>query len=214
MEYAWSSLPRFLAKDRPKVLEPGVILRESGELSDTPAGWRRYIDYLALLDEEDQRRRDDRYGRLSRGWLIGSDEFRDQMRQQYAAVGGKERNLALAGADRASHREIRALAWEDTLVTLAAAAKVDLTKLPAKRSAPEKVLLAAVMKQATSVSNGWLADRLQIGLAATVSQYVRRLRLAGGDRTPQFQRLLSKVQSWASPDLTDTRSGIKGKGSR
>ncbi len=32
------------------------------------------------------------------------------------------------------------------------------------------------MKLATSVSNGWLVERLQMGLPATVSQYVRRFR--------------------------------------
>ena len=30
------------------------------------------------------------------------------------------------------------------------------------------------MKQTTSVSNGWLAERLQMGQPASVSQYVRR----------------------------------------
>ena len=78
---------------------------------------------------------------------------------------------------------------------LSAGWKISLTKLPAQRSAPEKVKLAAAMKRATSVSNGWLAERLQMGSAASASQYVRRFRLAGGDRAPEFQRLLSKVQA-------------------
>ena len=51
------------------------------------------------------------------------------------------------------------------------------------------------MKRATSVSNGWLAERLAMGPAASASQYVRRFRLAGGDRTPEFQRALSKVKT-------------------
>ncbi|HVU34567.1 MAG TPA: hypothetical protein VHE61_14125, partial [Opitutaceae bacterium] len=142
-----------------------------------------------------QRRRDERFGRLSRGWCIGSEEFRDKLRQEYGVLAKQERDLALAGGDRSAHREIRALRWEDTLQALAAGWKIGLATLPAQRSAAEKVKLAAAMKRATSVSNGWLGERLQMGLAASVSQYVRRFRLAGGDRSREFQQVLSRVQS-------------------
>jgi hypothetical protein len=37
------------------------------------------------------------------------------------------------------------------------------------------------MKATTSASNGWLAERLQMGEPASVSEYVRRLRLSGGE---------------------------------
>ena len=42
-------------------------------------------------------------------------------------------------------------------------AKVDLAKLPAPKSHPDKVRLAAALKQGTSVSNAWLAGRLAMG---------------------------------------------------
>ena len=38
-EFEWSSLPLFLGKDRPEVLEGKTVLRESGGLSDTRVGW-------------------------------------------------------------------------------------------------------------------------------------------------------------------------------
>jgi hypothetical protein len=41
----------------------------------------------------------------------------------------------------------------------------------------EKVRLAALMKLGTSVSSGWLAARLQMGVTGAVSQCVRRFRL-------------------------------------
>ena len=49
---------------------------------------------------------------------------------------------------------------------------IALGKLPAQRSAAEKVLLAALMKTATSVSNGWLAGRLG-GISSALCQESR-----------------------------------------
>ncbi len=46
---------------------------------------------------------------------------------------------------------------------------IELNKLPARFSAPEKVSLAAVMKSATSVANGWLAEGLRTGAGPRAS---------------------------------------------
>lgn len=72
---------------------------------------------------------------------------------------------------------------------------IELNKLPARFSAPEKVSLAAVMKSATSVANGWLAEGLRMGRPASVSQFVRRFRLAGGLASQKVQRNLSRVKT-------------------
>jgi hypothetical protein len=47
----------------------------------------------------------------------------------------------------------------------------------------------------TSVSNGWLATRLDMGAPASVSQYVRRFRLARGQEQPAFQKALSILKT-------------------
>ncbi len=96
LQYRWSSLAQFTKKKRPEVLEATTVLWESGGLSDTPAGWKRYVEYLGLLAEEDVQRRQERYGRLSRGWAIGSEEFRTDLSRRYEAgawqpaIGAKE----------------------------------------------------------------------------------------------------------------------------
>ena len=51
-------------------------------------------------------------------------------------------------------REARAVLWEERLKTSADALGVALDRLPERKSTPEKVRLAALMKAATSVSNG------------------------------------------------------------
>ena len=115
------------------------------------------------------------------------------MRKDLAALGAARERFALLGADAEAHREVRAALWEECLQRAAETFGVNLTLLPPQQSALDKVRLAAVMKATTSVSNGWLAQRLNMGAPAKVSQYVRRLRLGGGTATRLFRRALSQV---------------------
>lgn len=195
LDYRWSSLPLFAGKSRPGFLEASTILSESGRLPDTPAGWRRYLKYLDVLAEEDGRRRKEKYGRLSRGWVVGSKEFRSELRKELKEKSGGDGRFELLGADREAQLEARAEMWEEQLQTAANALGVNLQGLPAKKSAWEKVRLAAVMKTRTSVSNGWLAERLKMGAPAGVSQYVHRLRASGDVTDRAFKNALSKIHT-------------------
>ncbi|MGH8161053.1 MAG: transposase [Gammaproteobacteria bacterium] len=179
LDYRWSSLVRFVGRQRPKVLAAGTLLRESGGLADTPGGWKRYVQYLGVLGEEDAKRREEKFGWLSRGWIIGTEEFQDRLRRDYTALTEGGQRFELAGGDRMAHRQLRALLWEDTLRALAQRWKLSLDQLPTQRSAPAKVKLAAAMKQACSVSSTWLTQRLQMRKTAGVFQYVRRICLSG-----------------------------------
>lgn len=91
--------------------------------------------------------------------------------------------------------ELRAEQWESKLLRAAKSLQIDLEQLPARKSAPEKVRLAALRKTGTAVSNGWLAARLLMGQTASVSQFVRRFRLAGQDKGPEFGAALSRVKT-------------------
>ena len=193
-EYSWSSLPWFMSRRRPPCLDPDTVLAESGRLPDTKVGWRRYLDYLGVIAEEDPRRRREKYGHFSRGWFVGSAEFKLELKKQLAAQAAG-RKPALLGADRQAQREAREQLWEDGLNRAAKALGVNLAELPSRKSAPEKVVLAAIMKHATSVSNRWLAERLAMGEPASVSQFVRRFHLAGSTGAAAFKDGLSRFKT-------------------
>ncbi len=99
----------------------------------------------------------------------------------------------MLGADRQAHQQLRSELWEVSLRRVAKSLKVKLEKLGPRYSAPEKVKLAAIMKAGTSAPNRWLAQRLNMGTPASVSQYVRRFRLNGGTSTREFKMALSIV---------------------
>ncbi len=195
LEHRWSSLPLFVGKARPAWLVAETVLSESGGLRDTTAGWRRYLAYLGVLAEEDSKRRDEKFGRLSRGWAVGSADFRQKLQQELSAQANGANRFELLGADRTAQREARALWWEEQLQAAAAALRISLERLPPKKSALEKVKLAAIMKTATSVSNRWLAERLHMGVPGSVTQYVRRFRARAEANTRVFKAALSKVHT-------------------
>jgi len=84
--------------------------------------------------------------------------------------------------------------WEERIQLLAKEANVDLAQLAPRKSAPQKVLLAAALKESTSVSNGSLSQRLGVGETASASQFVRRLLLTLKGRAT-VKSLLSRVKT-------------------
>ncbi len=193
-QFRWSSLWWLPRKDRPGWLEPGTVLDAAGQLADTKAGWRQYIAYLEALVEESPRQREKRFGRLSRGWAIGTKGFRKDlirdMNQRAHLLQAVGRHGETAGERLAFRQEV----WEERLTELAAAAGINLAQLGPRKSDPDKVLLAALMKATTGVANGWLHERLAMGTPASVSQFVRRFRLEGGTESRRYQEVLSKVK--------------------
>lgn len=187
--YAWSSLPKFSGKARPEWLEPAVVLGEAGELPDTTAGWCKYREYLGFLAEDEPSRKVLAAACMSRGWCIGSPQFRAEMKRELAARGADLERFA--GLEPEAAKAERVAGWEEKLITLARVAKVDLRQLPAQKSHPDKVRLAAALKRSTSVSNGWLAERLAMGKPASASQFVRRYLLTEEGRRESKATLLS-----------------------
>jgi putative transposase len=194
-EYRRSSLSRFLRPNRPSWLIADTVLAQAGALTDSPEGWKCYVEYLGILAEENAAGRDDRYGRLSRGWAIGSAEFKRDLQEELAPRAAGRDGFELLGADRDAQRLARAAVWEETLSAMAGALGIDLTRLPPKKSAADKVRLAAMMRQLTSVSNPWLAQRLQMGVPGSVTQYVRRLHLNGGIDKTEPRTVLSRIHT-------------------
>lgn len=143
-------------------------------LAKGKAGWRAYCTRLGVLMGDKQAREDLSAKQLSRGWCVGSPEFKKTMREGLKEQLSQWRERRFAGLEPDELKVERAAAWEDALAAYAREAKLRLEDFGPKKSEPGKVLLAATMKAGTSVSNGWLAERLGMGKSASVSQFVRR----------------------------------------
>ena len=193
--YPWGSLPKFpLLRKRPAWLEPATVLEAAGDLRDTKAGWRRYSLYLEFLATDEQSKRELVFKKMSRGWCLGGKTFKLELKEEALRRGADLDRERFGGLGPTEARAEREAAWEQRLDGLARAAQIDLGALPERKSAAPKVLLAAAMKQSTSVSNGWLAEHLQMGRPASVSQFVRRLLLNRSAKR-ELGALLSRVKT-------------------
>ena len=192
-QFPWSSLHHFGRKGLPSFLVGSTVLDAAGGLPDTPRGWRRYHDYLAFRVSDDPAARAERFKKLSRGWCIGDEAFREQLRQR---MQGDDRSPpkrfeGMTSAEWAAERSSR---WELALRHMAREADVDLQHLGRPTNASGKVILAYLLKTTTDASNAWIAERLAMGQPATVSQNVRRFRLGGEATKPRLRALLSRVK--------------------
>lgn len=156
-------------KNRPPFLRFESTLRAAGELADTAAGWRRYLEYLAWQAEEGPMGKNRAYASLSRGWAIGSDSFKQALLKDEAVL-ADARAWETGGA-----AEVREGRWtarlEETLRRVPPAVQAT-----AQKSAPWRVAVAAYLKETTDVSNGWLAEHLEMGSPFYVSKHIGLLR--------------------------------------
>ncbi len=167
-EYPWSSMPWLMhPKKRPTWYYPLPALHHAGGLADTPAGRRKYLDYLAWLAEDEPAQQEQKFATMSKGWIIGTRDFAKEMHHEHGAVIGQGKRMA------AEMRATREELWRDELLALLRKhrrAESELAVGP--KSAEWKVELAATLKARTTATNRWLADALHMGGLYQVSRLV------------------------------------------
>lgn len=193
-DYRWNSLYWFPKKDRPEWLDSQTVLSQSGGLKDTVIGWRKYSGYLKSLVSDEVEGKELVSHKQSRGWCLGSKHFLKAMKNEALERGSELDRECYEGLEKEEIQDARQLYWEDLLEHAAQLARIDLNQLPIPKTAPEKSMLAAVMKQCSSVPNGWLADRLEIGKAATASQCARRWLLKP-DQRKRVERIVKRLKT-------------------
>lgn len=158
-------------KARPACFQPQYALQTVGGLADAPAGWRSYADYLVWQAEEGPVGKSKAYVNLSRGWALGTAEYKNTLRADHA-MAADARAWTREGA-----RELREGHWSRMLQHgLAAAGKTIEQSRQERKSAGWKLTVAAWMKQRTQASNGWLSERLHLGTPAAFSRNLTTFR--------------------------------------
>jgi putative transposase len=163
---------------RPAFLQMGTALKEAGALADTAQGRTAYQDYLVWQAARGPAGRNEAYVCLSRGWALGSQEFRARLILDHA-LAGTVRAWEVSGAE-----EVHRTRWRTAMtLALSALAKTETDICHDRKSALWKVAVASHLKRTTQATNGWLAQTLQMGGGVAVSQYVggfRRMAESGG----------------------------------
>jgi len=154
--YRWSSFPAYLQtpKQRPAWLRVDRVLGESGIAKDGAAGRREFERWMERRRGEETELE---FARIRRGWCFGDEEFQKELLERVGAKTGAHhygeelRESAVAKAERMLTAELKRRGWKTA----------DLAKR--RKGDPEKVALAARLREETTVTLAWLADRLHMG---------------------------------------------------
>jgi hypothetical protein len=158
--FTWSSYPQYLQGRslRPAWLRVDRLFGEHGIRKDSAPGrkeFERRMEWRRASEESEDLQA------LQRGWCIGSEEFRKELLEQMNA--GPEHfgeEIRQSGEQKALKRirdELKNLHW--TSADLLERAKGDA----------EKIRIAKVLRQETTMTLGWIAQALHMGTKTHLS---------------------------------------------
>jgi REP element-mobilizing transposase RayT len=167
--FRWSSFPEYLSKParRPGWLRVDRLLGELGMPRDSAAGRRQFeraVEEVRRLDEPDL------WKGIERGWFLGDEEFRQELLEQMSTRmgrhhGGEERQeTETARAERLVLEELKQRGWREK----------DLADR--RRGDREKVRMATRLRQETTMTLEWVANRLQMGSVGYTANCLRQFR--------------------------------------
>ena len=154
--YRWSSYGEYLKSPHRRVswLRTGRVLGEMGIPKDSAAGRKEFERRMELRCREAQ---PEEWKRVRRGWYLGDKKFRQELleamdRRMGAEHYGQERQeTAQAKAERIVAEELKRAGWM----------KKTLGQKP--KGDPKKVKIAQRLRQETTMTLAWIAERLRMG---------------------------------------------------
>jgi putative transposase len=181
LDYAWSSLSQayaISASKRPAwmEIEKGLAARN---LQDTVFGRQRYVKILEDIAQGEAAKRcgyreiegQSLNSTLQRGWYWGSEAFKEKLLGMAGKKKPGNRNYKSSAQGKAK-REEEAQEWIEKGQRHFEIGEEELDS--SKGSYGPKVAIAWALHRRTTISQGWIAQRLRMKSAANVSQQIRR----------------------------------------
>jgi len=109
---------------------------------------------------------------LSKGWAIGGEQFKEELRLRFAGQVEGERAM-----DPAARMQWRERQWQGELQGLMARLSEE-QRSDTRSTAVWKAVVACCMKSRTGASSGWLASALSLGSSTYVSKQAGLVRNA------------------------------------
>jgi len=168
LEYPWSSFGFYLTdpKHRPHWLRVDRLLGEHGIATDTASG---RLEFERRMESRRTGEGDaSPWKGLRRGWCLGTSEFKKGLLERMHGHLGPNHSGAMnqeAGrmqAEAIIAKELRRLGWKEGELNRRA------------KSDPAKVELAAKLSQETTLTIGWIAQRLNMGTRNTLSTNLQK----------------------------------------
>lgn len=175
--YKWSSLPCFIKGNGPDWLVMDRVLR-SFELAQDGRGRRAYVAWLEAraanaegkIDEEAMQA-------IQHGWYLGKDSFKDRLLKLLEKTGQtSDSTRNRTGEALREHGEVEAQRIVRRVVKILGLPTTADAMAKLLKSDARKVVLAALLRDRTSVGNSWIARRLSMGHSGSVSRMIGSCR--------------------------------------
>ncbi len=146
------------------------VLGEAGIPQDSAAGRR---EFARRLQERASREAGEDYQALRRGWCLGDKVFRAELLAQMAAkvgpnhYGAERQECGAEKAERMVAEELKKRRWTEACL------------LSRRKGDAGKVQLAARLRQETTMTLKWIAQRLHMGTWTHVSNCLREAARQG-----------------------------------
>jgi putative transposase len=152
--YPWSSYREYLktSQERPDWVRVDRLLKQCGIPNDNGTGRRHFEKRMEARRGADEAE----FRTFRRGWYVGGPEFRKEL---LARLKGKRGDYF--GKTMQESEEARAEAYARKALREAGLREKDLASLP--KGAPQKLKVARRLRQETTMTIGWIADRLNMG---------------------------------------------------
>ena len=172
--FAWSSWPAYLLapSKRPAWLRADRLLGAWGIPEDSPEGRQRLEQ---ALEERRGAEEGEEFTPIRRGWCLGEETFREELLTQMSERMGAEHygeeraETAEAQAELIIAEELKRGRWPEA----------DIKTRPKGDSV--KVALAARLRAETTMTVGWIAERLAMGTRGYLNHLLYRRRKLGGE---------------------------------
>ncbi len=170
--FGWSSWPAYLRarSNRPGWLRVDRLLGEYGIPKDSPAGRQRLEQALEARRGAGE---GGEFKAIRRGWCLGGEAFRQellaQMNQALGAghYGEEQAETVTARAEQIIAEELERRGWQEAELKTH------------RKGDPVKVALAARLRAETTLTVGWIAERLALGTRGHLNHLLYRRRKTG-----------------------------------
>lgn len=172
-DFSPSSYPCYVRpSERPDWLITERVLNSLG-FDDTVSGRTRYKNYmnkrvLEIAHSDCPATADQAWQRIRRGWIFGSAEFCEKMRDTVDQAASKHRRDSHSGGAALQHDETAAQRLLERGLRILKLKADDLHTM--KKGAAQKKAIAWLIRKNTGVKVEWIANALSMGNIATVSR--------------------------------------------
>jgi putative transposase len=200
-DFPWGSLPYLTQakKDWPDWYDAKRFLGEHG-VTEHSRGRSAYLKDLNVRAREEAEpsttngeapKKSDPWKPIRRGWFVGSEPFREKLLQQVNKTISKHGRARYHGGARRAHDLAEANRLLAGGLKSLGLSPEDLPRM--KKLAPEKQLLAFLLRSRTPVSNDWLSEHLSMGHTTNVSNGVRTIRETSDRKTLKRRKTLERM---------------------